>query len=141
MKRTTKISGLYIPGPLIAATYLLLVCILIEIVLFEVWWFILPYLLALVMTLVFQIKKFEFNPNRSYLQLIPLTFLGAMLDHSMMALGSVYLLEIPPPVFRFGIFPAMLVERTIATFLGALLGFVILKVFGEEISNETNQEI
>ena len=86
-------------------------------------------------------KKFEFDPNRSYLQLIPFTFLGAMLDHSMMALGSVYLLEIPAPVFGFAIFPAMLVERTIATLLGALLGFIILKIFGEELGNSTNQEI
>ena len=33
------------------------------------------------------------------------------------------------------IFPAMILERVIATFLSALLGFVILKVFGEEITN------
>ena len=56
----------------------------------------------------------------------------------MMAMGSVYLLEIPAYVFGVIIFPAMLVERTIATFLGALLGFVILKVFGEEIGNSSN---
>jgi len=141
LKRTTKVSGLSIPGPIFTAIYLILVIVLIELVLFEVWWFILPYMLAFLVTLVFQIKKFEFDPNRSYLQLIPFTFLGAMLDHSMMALGSVYLLEIPAPAFGFAIFPAMLIERTIATLLGALLGFVILKVFGEEIGSSTSQEL
>ena len=56
----------------------------------------------------------------------------------MMAMGSVFLLQIPAGVFGFVIFPAMLVERTIATLLGALLGFIILKVFGEEINSSTN---
>jgi hypothetical protein len=141
LKRTTKLSRFSIPGPLLTACYLILVIVLYEIVVFEAWWFMLPYMLAVVVTLVFQVKKFEFDPNRSYLQLIPFTFLGAMLDHSMMVLGSVYLLEIPAPVFGFAIFPAMLVERTIATLLGALLGFIILKIFGEELGNSTSQEI
>jgi len=138
MKRTTKLSGYNIPGPIVTAVYLIIVIVLYEIVVYEAWWFMLPYMLAVVVTLVFQIKKFEFDPTRSYLQLIPFIFLGAMLDHSMMALGSVYLLQIPAFVFGFAIFPVMLVERTIATFLGALLGFVILKIFGEEIGSSSN---
>ncbi|MHA1944438.1 MAG: hypothetical protein ACW96M_08585 [Candidatus Thorarchaeota archaeon] len=138
LKRTTRVSNIEIPGPVVTTIYLIIVIVLYEIVIYEAWWFMLPYMLAAVVSLVFQIKKFEFDPNRSYLQLLPFTFLGAMLDHSMMAMGSVYLLQIPAPVFGFGIFPAMIVERTIATLLGALLGFVILKVFGEEINSSTN---
>ena len=135
LKRTTRVSGISIPGPLVTAVYLIIVIVLYEIVAYEAWWFMLPYMLAVVVTIVFQIKNFEFDPKQSYLQLIPFTFLGAMLDHSMMAMGSVYLLEIPIVVFGFVIFPAMIIERTIATLLGALLGFVILKVFGEEITS------
>ncbi len=138
LKRTIKVRGLAIPGPMVTTLYLIIIIALYEIVVYEAWWFMLPYMLAAIVSLVFQIKKFEFDAKRSYLQLIPFTFLGAMLDHSMMAMGSVYLLQIPAAVFGFGIFPAMLVERTIATLLGALLGFVILKVFGEEINSSTN---
>lgn len=135
LKRTTKVSNLEIPGPIVTTLFLVLVIVLYEIVVYEAWWFMLPYMLAALVSLIFQIKKFEFDPNRSYLQLIPFTFLGAMLDHSMMAMGSVYLLQIPAAVFGFVIFPAMIVERVIATLLGAVLGFVILKVFGEEITS------
>jgi len=138
MKRTTKIASLEIPGPIVTTLYLIIVIFLYEIVVFEAWWFMLPYMLAAIVSLIFQIKKFEFNPNRSYLQLLPFTFLGAILDHSMMAIGSVYLLQIPAGVFGFGIFPAMLVERTIATLVGAILGFIILKVFGEELGSSTS---
>ncbi|MFW9767309.1 MAG: hypothetical protein ACFFF9_09905 [Candidatus Thorarchaeota archaeon] len=133
LKRTTKVANTTIPGPLVTAIYLVIIIILYEIAVFEAWWFMLPYMLAAILAIVFQVKMFEFDPKKSYLQLIPFTFLGAMLDHSVMAMGSVYLLEIPAVVFGYAIFPAMLVERTIATLLGALLGFIILKVFGEEI--------
>ncbi|TFH01250.1 MAG: hypothetical protein E4H14_18780 [Candidatus Thorarchaeota archaeon] len=135
LKRTTKVSGFKIPGPVVTVVYFIIVIVLYEIVVYEAWWFMLPYMLAVVVTLVFQIKNFEFDPKKSYLQLIPFTFLGAMLDHSMMAMGSVYLLQIPAFVFGFVIFPAMIIERIIATLLGALLGFVILKVFGDEITS------
>lgn len=138
LKRTTKIASLEIPGPIVTTLYLIIVIFLYEIVVFEAWWFMLPYMLAAIVSLIFQIKKFEFDPNRSYLQLLPFTFLGAILDHSMMAIGSVYLLQIPASVFGFGIFPAMLVERTIATLVGAILGFLILKVFGEELGSSTS---
>ena len=138
LKRTTKIASLEIPGPIVTTLYLIIVIFLYEIVVFEAWWFMLPYMLAAIVSLIFQIKKFEFDPKRSYLQLLPFTFLGAILDHSMMAIGSVYLLQIPAIVFGFGIFPAMLVERTIATLVGAILGFLILKVFGEELGSLTS---
>ncbi|MHA2152569.1 MAG: hypothetical protein ACXAAQ_11350 [Candidatus Thorarchaeota archaeon] len=125
LKRTTKAGSVSIPGPILTTLYLIVVIVLYEVVFYEAWWFMLPYMLAAVVSLVFQIKKFEFDPSRSYLQLIPFTFLGAMLDHSMMAMGSVFLLPIPAAVFGFVIFPVMLVERTIATLIGALLGFII----------------
>ncbi|MHA3963175.1 MAG: hypothetical protein AM325_006510 [Candidatus Thorarchaeota archaeon SMTZ1-45] len=140
LKRSTKIANSEIPGPFVTMLYLIIVIVLYEIVVYEAWWFMLPYILAAVVSLIFQIKRFEFNPNKSYLQLIPFTFLGAMLDHSMMAMGSVYLLQIPASVFGFVIFPVMLIERTIATLLGALLGFIILKVFDEEISGSLDRE-
>ena len=141
LKRTTKLSRFSIPGPILTAVYLIIVIVFFEILVFEAWWFMLPYMLAVVVTIFFQVKNFKFDPSRTYLQLIPLTFLGAMLDHSMMAIGSVILLQIPAGVFGFVIFPAMLVERTIATFLGALLGFLILKIFGEEIGSSSIEEI
>jgi hypothetical protein len=140
LKRITTVSSIRIPGPIVTASYLIVVIVLYEIVDYEAWWFMLPYMLAVVVTLFFQIKKFEFDPAKSYLQLIPFTFVGAMLDHSMMAMGSVYLLQIPSAAFGSVIFPAMLIERTIATLLGALLGFMILKIFSSEITNLSNSE-
>jgi hypothetical protein len=141
LKRMTNVANSSIPGPLFTAFYLMVIIVLYEIVVYEAWWFMLPYALAAVIAMALQVKGFEFDPSRSYLQLIPFTFIGAMLDHSMMVLGSVYLLEIPAVVFGYGIFPAMIVERIIATLLGALLGFIILNVFGEEISSNPSLEI
>jgi hypothetical protein len=135
LRRTTQVANHDIPGPLFTALYLVIIIILYEIPKYEAWWFMTPYMLAAAIALILQVKKFDFNPKQSYLQLIPLTFLGAMLDHSMMAMGSVYLLDLPVVIFGYAIFPAMVVERIIAALLGALLGFVILKIFGDEISS------
>jgi len=132
LKGLTKVANTSIPGPLLTAIYLVVIIVLYEIINSSAWWFMLPYALAAIVALVLQVKRFEFDPNKSYLQLLPLAFIGAMLDHSMMVLGSVYMLEIPAAVFGFAIFPAMIVERTIATLLGALLGFIVLNVFSEE---------
>jgi hypothetical protein len=134
LRRTTKVANYNIPGPLATALYLIIIIILYEIMKYEAWWFMTPYMLAVIVALILQIKKFEFNPKKSYLQLLPLTFLGAMLDHSMMAMGSVYLLDLPAALFGAGIFPLMIIERIIAALLGALLGYIVLKIFGEEIS-------
>jgi hypothetical protein len=135
LRRTTKVVKYNIPGPIFTTLYLVIIIILYEILKYEAWWFMTPYILAASVAVVLQIKKFEFNPKQSYLQLIPLTFLGAMLDHSMMAMGSVYLLDLPAAVFGYVIFPVMIVERIIAALLGALLGFIILRIFGEEIGS------
>ncbi len=140
LKRTTNIKEYEIPGPIITAIFLFIIIFLYEIIDYSAWWFMLPYILAAILTLTFQIKKFEFNVKKSYFQLIPFTFLGAMLDHSMMVIGSVYLLQIPSEVFGYAIFPAMLIERTAATFLGAILGYIIIRLFGADVGFEINQE-
>ena len=56
-----------------------------------------------------------------------------MLDHSMMAMGSVYLLGLDATLF-IGIFPLMIIERTIATIVGAIIGFVVLTVLRSELT-------
>ena len=140
LKRTTTIREYHIPGPFVTTIYFIIIIFLYEIIDYTAWWFMLPYVLAALVTTIFQIKKFEFNLQKSYFQLIPFTFLGAMLDHSMMAMGSVYLLQIPANVFGYLIFPAMLIERTIATILGAILGFIIIRFFGMDMGLDINQE-
>ena len=140
LKRTTRIGEYQIPGPFVTTIYLIIIVFLYEIIDYTAWWFMLPYMLAAFVTTIFQIKKFKFNLEKSYFQLIPFTFLGTMLDHSMMAMGSVYLLQIPATVFGYAIFPAMLIERTIATFLGAILGFIIIRFFGMDMGFDVNQE-
>ncbi|MCK5264182.1 MAG: hypothetical protein KAR03_01120 [Candidatus Thorarchaeota archaeon] len=133
LKDETKI------GPLLTAAYLIVIIILFEIFKYEAWWFMLPYMLALVVALVLQFKEIKFDSTRTgvyrYLQFIPFTFVGAMLDHSMMAMGSVFLFDLPAVgIFSFAtIFPLMILERVTATLLAALVGFIILKYFGNEI--------
>ena len=133
LKRSTEVDGYRIPGSILTAVYLIIIIFLYETRVYDAWWFMLPYMLALIVALILQVKKLDFDPNQSYVQLIPLIFLGAMIDHSMMAMGSVYLLGIPAVVFGFAIFPAMVIERTIATLVGSLLGFVVLKLIGNEV--------
>lgn len=138
LKPTTEVHGIKIPGPIITTIYLAIIIILYEIINYTAWWFMLPYMFAEVLSVILQIMKFEFDVEKSYLQLIPFTFLGAMLDHSMMVIGSVFILQIPAEVFGYAIFPAMIVERIIATILGALLGFIIIRIFGDEIGFNSN---
>ncbi len=141
LKGETKI------GPLLTAGYLLVIIILFEIFKFEAWWFMLPYMLAAIIAVVLQFKEITFDWNRTgiskYLQLIPYMFVGVMLDHSMMAMGSVFLLDLPAVVgFSFAlIFPLMILERVVATILASIVGFIILSYFGTEIGLTSNQEI
>lgn len=135
LRQSTMIRGLSIPGPLLAGIYLMIIIILYEIFKLAAWWFMTPYMLAVVVAFVLQVKKFEFNPKQGFLQLIPLAFIGAMSDHSMMAMGSVFLLDLPVEVFGFVIFPVMILERTIATLLAALLAYIVLQLFGDEIAS------
>ena len=137
LRRETKL------GPLLTAGYLIIIIILFELFKSEAWWFMLPYMLAAVIALILQFKEIKFDSEKKgvygYLQLIPFTFIGAMLDHSMMAMGSVFLLDLPPVIgFSFAlIFPIMIVERVVATILAALVGYIILRYFGTEIGIQT----
>jgi len=126
-------------GPLITAGYLIIIILIFNLFKFEAWWFMLPYMLAAAVAIVLQLRGIKFDSMRTgifrYLQLLPFTFIGVMLDHSMMAMGSVFLLDLPPIIgFSFAvIFPLMIVERIVATILATLVGYIILKYFGDEI--------
>jgi hypothetical protein len=103
----------------------------------DAWIFMTPYILAVIVALCLQIVRIEFDLDKKgtykYLQILPFTFLGAMLDHSMMAMGSVYLLGLDAGLF-ITIFPLMILERTIATIVGAIVGFVVLTVLRSELN-------
>jgi hypothetical protein len=137
LKKETKV------GPLLTAGYLIIIIFLFELFKREAWWFMLPYMLAAGIALILQFRGIKFDSEKKgvygYLQLIPFTFIGAMLDHSMMAMGSVFLLDLPPVIgFSFAlIFPIMIVERVVATILAALVGYIILRYFGTEIGVQT----
>ncbi|MHA1965943.1 MAG: hypothetical protein ACW97G_15300 [Candidatus Thorarchaeota archaeon] len=137
VRRTTKFGSMRIPGPLITTLYLLMIISLFLIPRMEAWLFMTPYILAVIVALCLQIVGIEFDLDKTgaskYLQIIPFTFLGAMLDHSMMAMGSVYLLGLEAGLF-LGILPLMIVERTIATIVGAIVGFVVLTVLRSELN-------
>jgi hypothetical protein len=124
-------------GPLLTALYLFLIIILFVIPRPSAWIFMTPYILALVVALVLQFVGVEFDLTKvgvtKYLQILPYTFIGAMLDHSMMAMGSVYILQLEASLF-IGIFPLMVLERTIATVLAAILGWVVLTVLQGELT-------
>ena len=133
MKRSTKIQGIRLPGPILTALFLAAIIVLYEIPNYSAWWFMTPYMLALIIVLLLQVRSIDFNPDRQgalkYLQLLPYTFVGAMLDHSMMAMASVYLLQLEPAFFGFAIFPLMLLERGLAAIVGAMIASVVLGAF------------
>jgi len=141
LKEETKL------GPLLTAGYLILIIVLFELFKFEAWWFMLPYMLAVGIAIILQFFNLRFDPSRTgiyrYLQFIPFTFVGAMLDHSMMAMGSVFLLDLPAlGIFSFAtIFPVMILERLVATILAALVGFIIFSYFGDVIGFGASSEI
>jgi hypothetical protein len=136
-RRITELGGMKIPGPFVTALYLLVIITLFLVARLEAWLFMTPYILAVVVALVLQVVGIEFDLDKEgtskYLQIIPFTFLGAILDHSMMAMGSVFLLGLEAGLF-IGIFPLMLLERTIATIVGAIVGFIVLTVLRSELS-------
>ena len=133
LKRTVEFKNHRLPGPLFAALYLIVIIFLYEIPNYTAWWFMILYMLAVVVALFLQVKQIQFNPDvegwRRYAQLIPFTIIGTMTDFSMMTLGAVYLLEVPPVVFGTVIFPFMLAERTAAIIVSAILGSVVLANF------------
>ncbi len=135
-RKLTKVANTSIPGPFFTAIYLLLIISLFLVARLEAWLFMTPYILAVIVALFLQHVGIEFDLDKEgtskYLQILPFTFLGAMLDHSMMAMGSVFLLGLEAGLF-IGIFPLMLLERTIATIVGAIVGFVVLTVLRSEL--------
>jgi hypothetical protein len=129
---TKSLKGYYI-----TALFLVAIIGLFLVSRFDAWIFMTPYFLAVIVTLCLPILGIKFDLKKKgvsrYLQFLPFTFIGAMLDHSMMAMGSVYLLGLEAGLF-IGIFPLMLIERTIATIVGAVIGFVVLTVLGGELN-------
>jgi hypothetical protein len=136
-QRLTKVANTSIPGPFFTAIYVLLIISLFLVARLEAWLFMTPYMLAVIVALCLQYVGIEFDMDKEgtskYLQILPFTFLGAMLDHSMMAMGSVFLLGLEASLF-IGIFPLMLLERTIATFVGAIVGFAVLTLLKGELN-------
>ncbi|MHA2200684.1 MAG: hypothetical protein ACXABN_12435 [Candidatus Thorarchaeota archaeon] len=136
-RKLTKVANTSIPGPFFTAIFLLVIIALFLFPRMEAWVFMTPYALAAVVALILQFVGIEFNLDKKglskYLQILPFTFLGAMLDHSMMAMGSVYLLNLDAGLF-IGILPLMLIERTIATIVGSIVGFVVLTVLRNELN-------
>lgn len=140
LKPVTEVGSLKIPGPALTAIYFLVVILLYLLPLSEAWWFILPYVLAMLTALTLQILRFKFDARASFsripLQIIPLTLIGSLADFSMMTLGSVYLLQLDAFVFGTIIFPVMLLERTASVILSALVAGVLLTAFRNELSLE-----
>lgn len=124
-------------GVLATTLYLLSIIGLFLVPRFQAWIFMTPYFLAVIVALSLLIVGIKFNLDKKglakYLQFLPFTFIGAMLDHSMMAMGSIYILGLDAGLF-IGIFPLMLIERTIATIVGAIIGYIVLTVLGGELS-------
>lgn len=133
----TKAKGVKIPGPVICGAYLFIVVLLYEIQNFSAWWFVLPYMLAGVISIAFQFYKGDIlsgtdeKPNPWAITL--LAFVGTMTDFSMMTIGAVYILAIPANLFGFVIFPLMLVERSVATIASSLLLITVFSIFGQEL--------
>jgi len=133
----TDVKGVKIPGPIITAAYLLIVVLLYEIQNLSAWWFVLPYMLAAVVSIAFQfynkdiIRGSDEKPNPWAIAL--LAFIGTMTDFSMMTIGAVYILAIPADVFGFVIFPLMLVERSVATVVSSILLITVFSIFGQEL--------
>ncbi|MHA2020166.1 MAG: hypothetical protein ACW96N_00485 [Candidatus Thorarchaeota archaeon] len=137
LRPVTEIQGVRVPGPIITAGYLLLVIILYLLPLYEAWWYILPYALAILVAVVLQAFKFRFDSAASFsripLQILPLTLIGSLTDYSMMTLGSVYLLGLDAIVFGTFIFPVMLLERTISVVISAIIAGVLFTAFRNEL--------
>jgi hypothetical protein len=51
----------------------------------------------------------------------------------MMTMGAVYIAAIPADVFGFVIFPAMLIERTAAAIVSAVVAAAVLYTFKDQI--------
>ncbi|MGQ4911357.1 MAG: hypothetical protein ACP6KW_04230 [Candidatus Thorarchaeota archaeon] len=124
-----------LPGGLITAAYLVLIMVLYLIPNSTAWWFMLPYALAAITALALQFTGFRFDrtEKKSLLYILPLTLIGTITDFSMMTMGAVYIAGIPAEVFGFVIFPAMLVERTVAAIVSAVAAGTVLYTFRDQL--------
>jgi hypothetical protein len=133
LKRTTATHGRRVPGPSLTFVYLIVIIALYLTPNYAAWWFMAPYALAAVVSLGLQVRQVDFNPNAKglglYAQLLPFALIGTITDFSMMTMGAVYLLGLPAFLFGFVIFPAMLIERTTATIVSAILAAAVLTTF------------
>ncbi|MFO7837677.1 MAG: hypothetical protein R6V83_13625 [Candidatus Thorarchaeota archaeon] len=136
-KSVTGIRGIRLPGPAICAVYLFIVVLLYEIPNWTTWWFASPYMLAAVVALGLQFYKkdilTEDDEEPNHWRIALLAFVGTMTDFSMMTIGAVYILAIPPEVFGFAIFPLMLIERSLATVVSSILLVMIFGVFRQDL--------
>ncbi len=137
LRPITDFQGIKVPGPIITAMYLFLVVLLYLLPLYEVWWFILPYVLAAAVAIILQLSRFRFDSAASFsripLQILPLTLIGSFADFSMMTLGSVYILGLDAFVFGSLIFPVMLIERTVSVIISAIIAGVLFTAFRNEL--------
>ena len=124
-----------LPGGFITAGYLVVIIILYLIPNSTAWWFMLPYGLAAVVALILQVTGFEFKPmdTKAFRYILPLTLIGTIADFSMMTMGAVYIAAIPADVFGFIIFPAMLIERTAAAIVSAIVAAAVLYTFRDQL--------
>jgi hypothetical protein len=122
-------------GGLITAAYLAVVVVLYLIPNSQAWWFMAPYVLAAVVALFLQVTGARFEPSnmRSLRYILPLALIGTITDFSMMTMGAVYILSLPADLFGFVIFPAMLVERTIAAVFSAAVASVVFVTFKDQL--------
>lgn len=129
----TRIGSTRIPGPILTSIYLAAIIVLYLIPNFEAWWFMVYYVLAAIVAVTLQFEPFRFDPSKQgykrFLQLIPLALVGTITDFSMMTMGAVYILNLPAAAFGFAIFPFMLVERSAATAVSAVVAVIVLSTF------------
>jgi hypothetical protein len=122
-------------GGLVTAVYLAIIIALYMFPNGQTWWFMAPYMLAAGVAVVLQIVGARFEPSnmRSVRYILPLALIGTIADFSMMTMGAVYILQLPADLFGFVIFPAMLVERTIATLFSATVASIIFVAFKDQL--------
>lgn len=122
-------------GGIITAAYLSVIIVLYLIPNGQAWWFMAPYGLAGVVALALHVLGAKFEPTRmgSLRYLLPLTLIGTITDFSMMTMGAVYILALPAELFGYVIFPAMLVERTIAAIFSAMVASVVFVTFRDQL--------
>ena len=135
LDRTTSFYNVSIPGPIITGLYLLIVIILYLIPNYIGWWFILPYVLAMLIAFALQFFRIDVqstNSRMAALSILLLAIIGTMTDFSMMTLGSVYIFGLDGIFFGTVVFPVMLIERTSAVIISSLIASILLINFKDE---------